>query len=289
MARAAMVGLPLDLDSLGRVLQIKTPKDLDGRRVMLQLCKPLEIDPLGDPIYDETPAKVERLYAYNRTDVLAEMEVDALLPELPPSERAIWELDLEMNRRGVCIDTDFARRAAAMSGKLVDDLNVRLRTMTGGAVSKASRIAEVKQYLVAQGVTIPVKLGVGPDEEDKETLDKAALLELLARPDLPQKAREVIEVRQQAGKSTSTAKYTKALEMVCPDGRLRGSLQYHAAHTGRWGGRLLQPQNLPKGFGEKEQAEAVAAVLTGNVESFTKRYGVKSMFIGLAQLLTVKR
>lgn len=270
MARAAMVGLPLDLDSLGRVLQIKTPKDLNGRRIMHQLCKPN-----ADGQYDTDPAKLAQLYAYNRTDVQAEMEVDALLPELSASERRVWELDLVMNRRGVQIDTKLAARAAGLSGQIVTDLNTRLFQMTGGAVSKASRIGEIKQFLLTNGVTVPTKTDA--EGEDKETLDKAAMLELLGREDLPQKVRDVVAVRQQVGKSTSTAKYAKALEMVCRDGRIRGSLQYHAAHTGRWGGRLLQPQNFPKGFNTEDQNKSIALILNGTAEDFIGKYGTKSM------------
>lgn len=270
MARAAMCGLPLDLDSLGRVLQIKTPKDLDGRRVMHQLCKPR-----ADGTFDEDPAKYERLYAYNRTDVMAEMEIDALLPELPASEQKVWEQDLVMNRRGVQLDVEFARKASEMSAKIIIDLNARLYAQTGGALSKASRVGEIKSYMASCGVPVPVK--VGADGEDKETLDKVAILETLQKPDVPDRVRAALTVRQQAGKSTSTAKYAMALAVACPDGRGRGLLQYHAAHTGRWGGRLLQPQNFPKGFGAEEQAEAVALIKAGDVQAFTNRYGIKSM------------
>lgn len=61
LARAAMVGLPLSLDSLGRALKIKTPKDLEGRAVMQRLCKPVDFDALGAPIYDNDPVKFKRL------------------------------------------------------------------------------------------------------------------------------------------------------------------------------------------------------------------------------------
>lgn len=253
MARAAMCGLPLDLDGLTRALGCKTPKDLDGRRVMHQLCKPTHHDDMGMPVYDETSAKMERLYQYNASDVRAEMEVDSLLPQLPASEQRVWELDLVMNRRGVAIDTALARAAAPMAEKVVGDLNARLKTLTGGAVDKATQVAALKNYLsTAHGI-------------NTESLDKVAITNLLADPKTPPAAREVLLVRRQVGKKTSVAKYQKALEVVCPDGRARGQLQYHAAHTGRWGGRLLQPQNFPKGFDETAQAAAIAAIMDGTL------------------------
>lgn len=275
MARAAMVGLPLSLDELGRVLSIKTPKDLEGRRTMLQLSKPLGQDALGDPIYDEAPEKFERLYAYNANDVRSEMEVDALLPELPESERRIWELDLVMNRRGIQIDLIFAAKASAMSKELVGPLNDRLRVITNGAVDKATQIPALKDYLKNRGVEVPTKYVAG---EEKEALDKVGVTELLARADLPPDVRQAVEIRRQVSKTTSTAKYAKAVEMACRDGRVRGVLQYHGAHTGRWAGRLLQAHNFPKGFDEADaQRQAVDLINRGDLELFSFLYGDRGM------------
>lgn len=276
MARAAMVGLPLDLDSLGRVLQIKTPKDLEGRRVMLQLCKPRGYDALGEAIWDETPEKYETLYKYNGTDVTAEEEIDLLLPEMPESERRIWELDLIANARGVAVDLDVCRKASQLADSLTKDLNARLRELTGGKVDKATQTAALKVYIKSQGVEVPTK--EDKDGEIKETVDKAAILGLLADPNVPESVRSVVSIRQQVGKS-STAKYVKAIDTAGPDGRVRGVLQYHAAHTGRWGGRLIQPQNYPKGFDEKtqpgEQERCVG--LLDEPDLFTLQYGDRSM------------
>ncbi len=271
-----MVGLPLGLDALGRVLNIKTPKDLDGRRIMLQLCKPRGYDALGEAIWDETPEKLAKLYAYNKTDVQAEMEVDALLPAQSESEKRIWDLDLIANARGVQVDLDVCRKASALAGTLTLDLNTRLRELTGGRVDKATQTTALKVYIQSQGVKIPTK--ENKDGEVKETIDKAAILGLLADDSVPQRVKDVVLVRQQVGKS-STAKYVKAIETAGPDGRVRGVLQYHAAHTGRWGGRLIQPQNYPKGFDEKthpgEQERCVN--LVGDPGMFALQYGDKAM------------
>ena len=269
LARAAQVGLPLDLDTLSRVLHCKTPKDLDGRRVMHQLCKPG-----ADGNFDEDPKKLERLYTYNANDVRTEMEVDALLPELTPHERRVWELDLVMNRRGIQVDLEFAAKAAALSKAVVGPLNERLRVVTGGAVSKATQVQELKRYCAAQGVTVPTKY---KDGESVESLDKVRMSEMLADPKLPPQVREAIEIRRQVSKTTSTAKYAKALEMACPDGRVRGALQYHGAHTGRWAGRLLQAHNFPKGHDKAGQDLAVDAIMNWPPQVFSALYGNKTM------------
>ncbi len=286
MARAAQVGLPLGLDDLTRVLRCKTKKDLDGRAIMLRLSKPLSYDVLGDPIYDEDPAKYERMYLYNETDVDAEMEVDMLLPELLPSEQAIWELDFTMNRRGFQVDLALAAKGAEMSDALMGPINARVKQLTAGAIDKATQNAALIRWIESRGVLAPTKDEFDPKIQktvQKKTLDKIGVTELLERPALPSDVRDVVLLKRQASKRTSTAKFAKALEMACADGRVRGGLQYHAAHTGRWGGRLLQPHNIPQGYGAEadgttpDQDLALSSVMSGNVELFNFTYGDKSM------------
>jgi DNA polymerase len=290
MARAAMVGLPLGLDELTRVLRCHVKKDLDGRAIMLRLSKPLAYDVLGDPVYDDDHKKYERLYAYNETDVDAEMEVDSLLPELPESEQRIWELDFVMNRRGFQVDLALAAKGAEMSDALMGPINARVKQLTNNVIDKATQNKALIAWLESRGVAAPTKEEFDPKLKktvEKKTLDKIGVTELLERPDLPVDVRSVVLLKRQASKRTSTAKFAKALEMACADGRVRGGLQYSAAHTGRWGGRLLQPHNIPQGYGADpdaatglemhEQDLALACVMSGNPELMTFTYGDKAM------------
>ena len=279
MSRAAMCGLPLGLGDLGAVLGAKIRKDLGGRRVMHQLCKPVGYDFLGDPIWDTDPAKLAALYAYNKIDVQTEMEIDGLLPELPASERAIWEHDLVVNYRGVRVDLEMAQKAQDIAGILTDDLNAKLRAMTGGFIDKATQVTTMKEYLKSNGVEVPTQRKKNSKGEmvDSETLGAQVIPEILSRPNLPPVVRSVLSIRCQVGKS-STAKYANTILTACPDGRVRGVLQYHAAHTGRWSGRLIQPQNYPKGFKTAEkQAAAIRLILAGDAAAFVRAYGDKSM------------
>lgn len=277
MARAAVCGLPLGLGPLAEALKTDVPKDLEGRAVMLALSRPLHIDPVFGAVYNEDSAAYARMYAYNRVDVLAEMAVDPLLPKLSAFERRVWELDLEMNRRGVKVDLEFCRRAAGMSNRLVVDLNRRLHEKTCSkpaictvktceGVDKASRVAAIKDFLSRRyNIEAP-------------SLGKEQVTTLLEDPAVHPDVKEILVLRRQVGKVNSIAKYTAALELTCPtDGRARGMFQHSAAHTRRWGGRGIQPQNFPKGLKEKEQHAVIEDVMTLTPIAFAAKYGIKAM------------
>lgn len=270
LSRAVMCGLPASLDQLGKALELPTQKDLTGRMAMLKLCKPIhpEPDPLGDYVFNDDPALYEILHKYCARDVETEVLVDKILPQMPPSERKIFELDLTMNCRGIQIDTKLARRASDLAAELTLNLNKKLQILTGGAVDSASRVAAIKRYLESLGI------------DSVEKLDKQAVDILLKDPDMSPHIKEVLSIRRQVGKS-STAKYKAAIATADDeDGRVRGALQYHAAHTGRWGGRLIQPQNYPQGLNQSKQKEAVDLILSSNGDGATMLdfiYGDKAM------------
>lgn len=260
LARAAMCNLPISLDACGAALGISSKKDMTGRSVMLKLCRPIGVDPATNkPIYREDPELYAQLHDYCAGDVRAEMEIDKRLPPLPPDEKDIWSLDLLINRRGVNMDTVLAERAGKLVKGMTERLNGQLVALTGGAVTKASRIAEMKRWLETQGVSTI-------------SLDKSSVTALLSQkegtPEIPDNVRAVLDIRRQVGK-TSTAKYDAILNVASPvDGRARGLLQYHGASTGRWAGRLLQPHNFPKGVSAEMQKAIIGAIMAEDPELF---------------------
>ena len=265
LARAAAANLPIHLEGAAAALKLNHQKDLAGRAAMLKLTRPIGEDPLGSPIYREDEDLYQILYRYCAKDVEAEIELDRRLPELSAAERKVWELDLVINRRGVKADTAMARRAMNLAAEITDELNAKLVTLTGGAVDKASRVAAIKNYLTKQGV-------VGLD-----SLNKQAVTALLENPAISDHVKDVIRIRQQVGKS-STAKYQAIRDYAAveKDGRMRGMLQYHAAGTGRWGGRGPQPQNFPKGIGY-EAPEVAADILSLSPAEFKAKYKERAM------------
>lgn len=285
MARALMVGLPAPLEQAAKVLGLATQKDMDGRRAILALSKPAGRDALGDAIWNNSSELVAKMLSANRTDVEVERAADKVLPQMLPYERAIWEHTLVMNRRGVAVDVALAKKASRLAGVLTDGLNAELRQLTGGFIDKATQIARMKAWLAAQGLTefapkaAPTAATPADpeDEEEAASLDKASMLALLDRKDLSPLVRQVISIRQQVGKS-STSKYVKTIEAACSDNRVRGVIQYFAAHTGRDGGRLIQPQNYPKGFlAEEAQRAAIEAIMADDAAMFDVIYGTKGM------------
>lgn len=262
-ARALMCGLPATLEKVGAAIGVKMRKDLTGRAAMLKLCKPKGFDALGDPIWNEDPELYKLLYHYCAQDVRSEMALDAALPDLLPQERRVWEMDLIMNRRGVKVDVQTSRHAEEIADQLKRRLNAKLFKMTDGYVTGATKLAAMKTYLAARGY-------------ERESLDKEEVFKMLSDPTVSDHIKEVLKIRVQVGKS-STAKYTKTIEAASDiDERVRGAQQYHAATTGRWGGRLIQPHNYPQGFNLEQQTKALKFIAEGE-PFFSYEYGDQSM------------
>jgi DNA polymerase len=255
LSRAAAANLPLSLDGACKALNVKHQKDvIKGRQAMHKLCKPSGYDIFNEPIWNNDPTVLQTLYEYCASDVRAEMDLDARLPELSAEERKVWELDLRINHRGILADTEAAEKAVGWADKITTELNKKLFLLTGGAVEKATRIAGIKAWLLSKGIKV-------------DSLDKESVTNLLKDTKIAQDIKDVISIRQRVGKS-STAKYQAILDAAGANNRIRGTLQYHAAGTGRWGGRLVQPQNLPKG--SVKDVEAAIASLSS--PDFASRY-----------------
>jgi DNA polymerase len=147
-------------------------------------------------------------------------------------ERAVWLLDQRINRRGVQVDVKFVARAALIVGELTRTLNAEIAELTQDFVKATSQIKKLQIWMACEGVRL-------------DSLRKDVITDMLTRPDLDARVREAFELRQ-AGAKSSTAKLNALLNRTCADGRIRDNLMYHAASTGRWGGKGFQPQNLPR-------------------------------------------
>lgn len=227
-AKALSVGLPKSLEDAAKALDAAYQKDLSGRQTMLRLCKPQ-----ANGQFIESAEQFAKLEAYCTQDVETERAIDKALPELHPFEQYVWFEDQVINHRGVHVDTVALAKCLETIEKETKRLKEVAKTLSGGLLDGTSRRQAVLDYLKKKhGVVLP--------DFTKATVEKA-----ITEGKIPQEALELLRVRQQSG-LTSTAKYIALNNAIDDDGRLRDAFIYYTAGTGRWGGKLVQLQNLPK-------------------------------------------
>lgn len=242
MARAFAMGLPAALDGCAAALGIQHRKDMVGHRMMMKLCKPKVYQELPLVLeWHEEPADLDVLYAYCPQDVVVDREVDKRLINLSAKERRLWQIDFDINNRGVQVDAQNAIVALKLVGQAVDRLNGEMREATEHQVATINAHVQLKKWLISKGLQTK---GVAKDD----------ILVLLDRTDLPADCRRALEIRQEGAKS-SNKKLQAMVDGECADGRLRGIFQYHGAATGRWAGRRVQPHNFPRGTGVVKPAD----------------------------------
>lgn len=231
-AQAAAMGLPKRLDHCGLFMGLTNIKDADGHTLMMRLSRPTKDGKQPVPTYDE----MLRLISYCQGDVASEKELSQSIPQLSDEERKVWLLDQQINDRGLYVDLDFARAAGEFWDGYLQRINAEVQQLTGGL--KGTQVGALVQWINRQGVPC-------------YSLNKT-LVQGLLDTELPSNVRRVLELRLEAG-TTAVKKFPKFIECACSDSRVRGSLRYHGASTGRWAGNLIQPQNFPRGVLKAEQ------------------------------------
>jgi DNA polymerase len=239
MACAMAHSLPSGLGQLCEILGVPTDKtkDKEGKTWIQLFCKP---QPKGRKIHRATkhthPVEWQRFREYGKLDVIAMREIYKRLPRwnFKGAERALWELDQKINDRGVAMDLELAHAAIRASERAKQEYADETLARTEGAVTSTTRRDQLIDYMLeAYGVMLP-------------DMTAATLERRIDDPDLPLPLRELLAIRLQATK-TSVSKYKRVINGVSEDGRLRGLLVFcGASRTGRFAGRLLQPQNLPR-------------------------------------------
>lgn len=262
-AYAAALSLPRALGMAAKALGVAEQKDDDGARLMMQMAKPRK------PRKDEAPDavlwwddedRIGRLVAYCVKDVEAERAIRKILVPLSDAEKAVYHLDQRINDRGVRIDLDLVRAMLGIAGAAREHLDAQLEIASGFKLTKCSEVAKMVVWLHERGV-------------QTDSLDKNALARLLSYNDLPKDVRAVLELRKEYAKS-STAKLEAMAHYASVDGRARGLHLYHGASTGRWAGRGIQSQNMPRGTGTVKDPETAAPdFLHGSVKWIDMLHG----------------
>ena len=191
-----------------------------------------------------------------------EREIKNKLRSFPitAGEQKLWECDQRINDRGIGVDVTMAKNAVMFSEKHKRQCTAEAVRLTG--LDNPNSVTQLKNWIENR------------TEETLESLDKKAVDSLLrSTSDLLLK--RVLELKKAMSK-TSNKKYDSMLEAVCEDGRIRGTMQFYGANrTGRWGGRIIQPQNLPQNhINDLEAARQI--VCDGDYELFEMLYDVPS-------------
>lgn len=242
MMHAAYLGLPSGLGMTGNALGIAEDKKklTTGNRLIQYFsvpCKPTKSN--GGRTWNDPHHDLEkwRLYCeYNMQDVEAEYEIYRYLKafEVPAKEQRLWEMDILMNAKGVKIDKMLVESILKIDAESTEKLTEEAYQIT--ELENPNSILQLKSWVESQL------------DEDLPGLTKDVISDLLSRDNLPLKVRRVLEIRQQLGK-TSVSKYSAMENAMCNDERVRGLLQFYGANrTGRWAGRLVQVQNLPRNY-----------------------------------------
>lgn len=242
MFHGLYAGYPAGLDATGRALGLPEDKRKlsTGKALIRYFCVPCTPTKSNGgrrrnlPNHD--PARWELFKEYNAQDVTTEMEIERRLSliTVPDWLQRQWETDLLINARGVAVDMEM------VSGALEIGATVRERL-----TQEAVRISGLNNPNSVQQLSAWLEQETGEEVTD---LRKDTVAKMIAQaPDIPGVQR-MLEIRQELGK-TSTKKYDAIEQAVCPDGRVRGLLQFYGANrTGRWAGRLVQVQNLPRTY-----------------------------------------
>jgi DNA polymerase bacteriophage-type len=248
MVQALAHGLPGSLGDLCDILGVPTDKAKDkaGKALIQLFCKPRPATAkIRRATRDSHPAEWQRFIEYAALDIDAMREVQRRLPawNYQGVELALWHLDQLINDRGVAIDLGLAEAAVRAVERAQKVLAKRTVEMTNGEVQAATqRDAMLEHVLTEYGVDLP-------------DMQMATLERRIADPDLPAGLKELLQIRLQAS-TTSTSKYKTLMRGTSTDRRLRGLLQFcGASRTGRWAGRLFQPQNLPRPTLKQDQID----------------------------------
>jgi DNA polymerase len=269
---ALALSLPPALENIAPALGVDAVKDAVGKRIMLQMTKPRKARKGEDPDevhwYDDEE-RHEKLQGYCEQDVEVMRRCFVQMWPLTDDEEHIWRLDQIINDRGFYIDADLLlamRRIITDAGADIDRQMIKL---TGGAVQTVGQVAEIKKWLFDK------------HHVDIGSLSKTTIPLMLADPKVPQKAKDVLELRI-AGAQAAVKKVDAFLARRDNDGRVRGSFMYHSAGTGRWASRGAQVHNL-KRLTTDDQDKIVAAVndlLTGDYKVLKVKYARPLQVVG---------
>ncbi|HIU50517.1 MAG TPA: DNA polymerase [Candidatus Limousia pullorum] len=266
MFQGLYAGYTAGLDATGRALGLPEDKrKLNTGKALIRYfcvpCAPTKAN--GGRIRNmphHAPERWQLFKEYCRQDVVTEMEIEKRLSSIiiPDFVQKEWERDLIINSRGVAVDMELVEGALNIDKTVHDRLVAEAMELSG--LNNPTSVAQLSLWLESQ------------TGENISDLRKDTVAKMLAEKDNSPKVKRMLEIRQELGK-TSTKKYDAIEAAVCKDGRVRGLLQFYGANrTGRWAGRLVQVQNLPRTYTNPLEL-ARELVKKRNIEALRFIYG----------------
>lgn len=243
MLHALYCGYPASLDAAGKAMCLPEDKKklATGKALIRYFCVPCKPSNANGnrtrnlPQHD--PAKWALFKEYNGQDVVTEMEIERRLSAFPVPAfvQKQWETDLLMNARGVAADMEMVSGALVIGATVKSQLMAEARQLSG--LDNPNSIKQLAQWLT----------DATDSDAEITSVTKETVATMLKQPQ-PANVQRMLEIRQELGK-TSTKKYDALETCIADDGRVRGLLQFYGANrTGRWAGRLVQVQNLPRTY-----------------------------------------
>ena len=240
MAHGLYCGYPGGLDAIGKAIGL--PQDRQklatGKALIRYFCVPCKpTKNNGNRTWNlpkHAPEKWEFFKEYCKQDVTAENSILRRLEQfpMPKEEERLWQMDVRMNAFGVRVDEELTDGALYIDERSRQDLMGEAMGITG--IDNPNSTVQLMEWLEKNGT-------------ETDNLRKATVTDLLAGQPADN-VKRMLEIRQQLGK-TSIKKYEAIRKAKGEDGRVRGLTQYYGANrTGRWAGRLVQMQNLPRNY-----------------------------------------
>lgn len=245
-ARARYNGIRANLEGAASDLEVLHQKDANGKEFINDFCKPRKYKgPKKDGIVkalwyepQENPDGWQKGLHYCLQDSYAEADIDRILPDLPPFEQAIWELDFKINTRGLPVDIQSVSRAIKFSDHYT--------------AKNFKRFDEITSLRPTQRDKVLAYLDQREEIENLGDL-RSKTLKRIVMDDLPQDLQDVISIRLETSKA-SIKKLETMVRCTGADGRARGLFLYGGAHTMRWSAKRIQPQNFTRGNAKVQKA-----------------------------------
>ena len=264
MVHALILGLPGSLDMASKALRLADDKAKMsvGKQLITYFCKPCKPTKVNGGrernLPEHAPEKWMLFKEYCVRDVVAEREIRKRFASysLSDREKRLWELDQHINDRGVRIDAQLVSEAIAFDADFKGRVITQAAELTG--LSNPASGEQLRRWIYREE-------GFAP-----ESLAKDVLPDVIKRAQKPA-VKEMLKLKQLMSK-TSVKKYEAMQRARCDDGRVHGLLQFYGANrTGRWAGRLVQVQNLPRNS-MTELDDARALLRSGDADALEMIY-----------------